>query len=189
MRSFFLAIILGLAVVSSSAQGFYGGVIGGLVFSQVDGDDYGGYRKIGIQGGFYVRYEFNEKMSLTTKLRYVPKGSFFKGDRNQSRFKISLHYIDLPVSVGYQIFENFELSAGLSLGVLSKYQVEDATGVIPNDKLYYKRFDINGLIGTLYHITENISVSLEYAYSLSPINKRLKPQRNNLLLTSLRYRF
>ncbi len=189
MRILLLSFWIVVSSLSLWAQGFKGGVTGGLVVSQVDGDKYSGYHKIGFQGGFYTRYYFNDKFSLTTMLRYVPKGSHFGDDKKQTYFKISLNYIDIPISVSYKLLDKLDVSAGISVGILFKPKVEDSVGTISSDRLPYKKTDFNVLAGVAYHITEKVSVKIEHAYSVVPINTRMTPQYNNLLVASLAYQF
>ncbi len=187
------ALILSILIVFSSlglwAQGFQGGITGGLVVSQVDGDGYGGYHKIGVQGGFYSRYYFNDKLTLTAMLRYLPKGSRFGDDKVQRYFKINLNYIDIPITVSYRLLDKVDISGGVSVGVLFKAKVEDHTGVVSANRLFYKKTDISALAGVSYHFTEEISVSVEHTYSILPVNTRMSRQHNNLLIASLNYQF
>ena len=189
MRTIVLTAILILASLNVFTQGFKAGLTGGLNVTQVDGDNCLGYHKVGVHGGIYSKYYFDEQLSLTAKLRYIPKGSYHNDDKTHYYFKIYLNYIEVPVSISYELFTNLELNAGLSFGWLFKYRVEDPNGDVANDRLAYKNIDINGIGGLSYYLSDHISVSLEYAYSLMPINTLRKPQYNNLITGSLNYEF
>ena len=45
--------------IKTSAQYFDGGIIGGLSASQIDGDSFAGYKKVGLLGGAWVRRMFS----------------------------------------------------------------------------------------------------------------------------------
>ncbi len=189
MRFFLISCFLTLISFSVYSQGFRGGISGGLTATQVDGDKYGGYRKVGVQGGVYSKYYFDDKAALSFKLRYMPKGSYQNDEKQHYFFKISLHYIELPVTFSYRIYEKLDVNAGLSLGWLLKYKVEDSSGQVANNRLSYKKTDINVFGGISYYLTEHISVGLQYAYSLLPINTKLRPQYNNMLIATANYEF
>ncbi len=189
MKILLLSFLMIVSSLNLLAQGFKGGVTGGLVVSQVDGDGYGGYNKIGFQGGVYSRYYFGDKLALTAMLRYLPKGSHFGDNKTQTYFKINLNYIDIPITVSYRLFNKIDISAGVSAGVLFKTKVEDPTGRVSAERLFYKKTDISVLAGVSYCITEKVSINVEHMYSILPINTRMSRQHNNLLIASLVYQF
>ena len=62
---------------SASAQRFIGGVAVGMNITQVDGDEVFGYRKVGFNGGPYVKLMLDKKQrfSVTMELLYTQKGA------------------------------------------------------------------------------------------------------------------
>jgi hypothetical protein len=42
---------------------FYGGLVGGVNFTQLDGDNYAGYHKVGFNGGGIVYARFDEHLA------------------------------------------------------------------------------------------------------------------------------
>ncbi len=173
--------------LASYAQGFKGGLTGGLTTTQVDGDKYAGFNKVGLHGGIYTQYQFDPKTTLSVQLRYMPKGSHYK-DKNYF-FKIALHYIEVPITLAYKLHNRWSLNGGASLGYLFSYKVEDSVGRIADHRLYYKKIDLNVLAGVSYHFTEKIAVGLQFAYSLTPINTKLRPQYNSMLIAGISYEF
>ncbi len=56
-------------------QRIRGGAILGITASQVDGDDYAGYHKVGIVGGFVGQIPVSKKFFFSTEILYVQKGA------------------------------------------------------------------------------------------------------------------
>ncbi|MCL2246613.1 MAG: PorT family protein [Lentimicrobiaceae bacterium] len=67
---------------SASAQRFIGGVAAGMNITQVDGDEVFGYKKVGFNGGPYVKLMLDRKQrfSLTMELLYSQKGAVKKSN-------------------------------------------------------------------------------------------------------------
>ena len=172
------------------AQGFSGGLLGGLVVSQVDGDAYDGYHKIGMQAGVYSTYSFSDKWALTTELKYIQKGSS-KTDKKDpySDFKIKLSHIDVPVLLNYNYNEKLIFGAGISYGLLVGAEVQDGAGVVPKEYLSYHDSDINAIIQVKYLLGEHFWVDLKGAYSVIYINDIHPKQTNNLISFGFGYRF
>jgi hypothetical protein len=58
MRRFIYIITFLVCTGYAYSQQFEGGVLGGLTASQIDGDSYKGYNKVGIQAGAWVHRLF-----------------------------------------------------------------------------------------------------------------------------------
>ncbi len=70
-----LFFIFSIVSLSTEAQTFKPGIFGGIVTSQVGGDSYSGFNKLGVTFGGFVRYAINDKWSAQFELAYVQKGS------------------------------------------------------------------------------------------------------------------
>lgn len=115
-----------LLSVSLFSQRFYGGAMAGFNGSQVEGDLYSGYNKLGLVGGVWAQTDINAKHYWGLELKYNQKGSRKnqnpkKDDYNE--FIYRLNYIDLPVIAGYRYNDAVSFFGGLSFGVLvHKYE-------------------------------------------------------------------
>lgn len=69
----FLGIIFSPLLLQS--QNFKGGLIGGLTASQVDGDSYAGFDKLGIHGGVFVNTGFSELWGFQLEIKYAGRGA------------------------------------------------------------------------------------------------------------------
>src|ERR1043165_9035546 len=56
-------------------RAFYGGLVVGANFAQVDGDNYAGYHRIGINAGGIVYTKFDEHLAASIEILYSQKGS------------------------------------------------------------------------------------------------------------------
>lgn len=199
MKHFYLFILLIIATATAGfAQRFEGGLLGGLNASQVDGDTHSGYNKPGIVAGAYVINNFSERLFAGMEIKFAQKGSrknpnFKTGD--QEKYIIRLNYIDLPVYLGVRTSERTSILGGLSAGYLISSKILDNYGPYP-DQPVFNEFDIQGMLGFRFQITNRLAVDLRSAYSLLPIRENpgkaeiywLDSQFNNLLSTTLLYR-
>ena len=71
----FLVIVLFIIPVMTLAQRFKGGVLLGICASQVDGDTYGGFDKVGLQGGVFVNTKFTKYWGAQMEIQYNAKGA------------------------------------------------------------------------------------------------------------------
>ncbi len=103
MKFLFTLLIFTLPF-SSLAQVFNAGVIAGISGSQVEGDGYGGYNKLGFIIGGFTNTSFSEKLSSQLEIYYINKGSKKnpqpdKGDVDA--FSLNLNYVEVPISIRY----------------------------------------------------------------------------------------
>ena len=170
------------------SQGFKGGLMGGMVVSQIDGDQIAGYHKLGLQAGIYSQYLFNDKWSIVLEIKYIQKGSSHTDKNNPySYFKIKLNYIELPLLLEYRLNKSFIFGTGLSYGNLLRASVEDASGSIVSQQLAYIATDINILGQVKYVLNEHYWIDLKMAYSIIPITNQSPQQFNNLISFGIGY--
>ena len=168
-RSLIIILIVLPAVLS--AQRFNGGVLIGLSASQVDGDTYAGFDKVGLQGGVFVNTKFNNAWGAQMELKYNAKGARKKTtESSPETYSLTLHYIDIPLMVNYTIQEKFIIDAGLVPGYLfAKKGEENGIDFVDEEISGFKKFDLSWLIGFNYKISDNFIANLRYSYSLFSI--------------------
>lgn len=191
----FTLIFLGF---SAKAQYFNAGAKLGIVASQVDGDTYSGFDKLGFNIGAFVNYKLSYRTSLQLELEYIQKGSkhnpnYDKNDFEQ--YKMSLSYIQVPVILQYKLSQNMAVEAGPSFGVLiSNYEERDNFEISSNP---FRSFALNISAGFVYTLNENWKVNFRNDYSLLGIRQKAAPgdryiwfhygQFNNALVLSIQY--
>jgi opacity protein-like surface antigen len=201
MKYFCLFLFLfGITSLSAYSQRFEGGVIAGLNASQVDGDTYSGYNKPGIVAGGYVLNNFSRMVFGGMEIKFSQKGSRKNPDpktADQTTYIMRLNYIDMPVYLGIRTSERISVLAGLSAGYLIKGTEYNNYGkFVEEDQHPFNDFDVQGMLGFRFQMTDRLFIDLRGAYSILPIRKQpgdplwywKSNQFNNLLSTTILYR-
>ncbi|MDR2411030.1 MAG: PorT family protein [Bacteroidales bacterium] len=196
-----IAIFVILLMVNAGyAQRFKAGVHTGLLATQVDGDDLGGYKKPGVFLGVFGNLPFpDKKIKLQMEINYAQKGSKTTS-KDSYRYRIALHQVELPFLFGWDFWKEFSLEAGLSANVIaSAKEYVDNELVLPNSGgSKFNLFEIGGIAGLNYVLKNHWGLSFRMGYSLSPIGRDAvgrdgrKLERymwNNTMLFRLYYQF
>lgn len=206
MRGAFIIGTLVMCSISTKAQKeFILGVQGGIHASQVSGDYLAGFHKAGIQGGFFVGQENENKFSWNFALRYITKGSRIIGQKaNGSKYRFHLNYIELPIFLekGFNIPYNksksfsFYLGGGPYFSRLISYTEESEAGP-RNDPREMHTNEIGAEIYSKFYLQEKLSLDLFFSNSLTPIREHQgfatwvldKGQYHSMVGLRLNYRF
>ncbi|MDD4848259.1 MAG: porin family protein [Bacteroidales bacterium] len=190
-----------------SAQNFFGGVIAGINASQVDGDNFSGYKKAGFNGGGFVGYQFTRRSGLRFGIEFSQKGARQnpKYDENGNlispnayTFLFRENCIDIPVAYMFYLNRLFVFEGGLSYTyIFNAMRSYDDTG--SNDMSDIKKNSINMLLGVNVNITKHLFANLRFSYGLTPIGKATTQltrgifgvvgQYNNVFTLSLGWNF
>ena len=141
----FLTIIILSGFLSSSAQVFNTGIVLGLNGSQVDGDGYGGFNKMGFIAGAFTNASLSEKWSTQFEIYYINKGSFkaARPDKGDYRhFNLNVNYIEIPLALRYK-YQNFMFESGLYGSKFLSYHMEDEFGERTINEYPFKSFSKN----------------------------------------------
>lgn len=197
MNKCILNLIFFFLSVPLFSQQFEGGFFGGVSASQVDGDTYAGYNKLGITAGAYTTRKINTKFNFKMEVRYIQKGAYKKPtDVDLSLFKTSLHYAEIPFLFQYLYNKKVFLEGGLVPEILLASKEENEYGIkIPDPGRPFHRFVLEGTVGTGYFFTDHWAAGFRYTYSILPIRDHSdvltywlnKGQNNNVLSFSLYY--
>ena len=139
MSQILIAFFIFIRTPQLWAQQFHGGIVPGLMGSQVAGDTYSGFRKAGVYAGGYVGWEFTRRSGLQLELTYFQKGSRENPTEknNYDYYLFRASYIELPVLYQYRMGQ-FIVFAGPSLGFLTGYFEENEVEVISDLAGYNK---------------------------------------------------
>lgn len=132
------------------------GIMGGLNSTQLDGDLFVGFDKIGLTGGIKSYTYFSDRVSLVVEILYTQKGSniphgniLFQNSVNDR--KIELNYVDIPLLLKITPVpdkSNFYLETGPVISRLINHKITEK--------------DPSQISGTVYNeLTDDFS-SLEY---------------------------
>ncbi len=183
---------------------FYGGLVAGANFTQVDGDDYRGYAKIGANFGGIVFAQIDEGFALSMEILYSQKGSRSKGPVEAepgldiTHYRIDLNYAEVPIMINYFFKRKSGCGAGFSYSQLASSGEEletDPAKAYNLEKYPFNKIDINFLLGGNIHIYGGIFLNLRFQYSMIPIRHNVPEiyfrgeQYNNLFAVRLMYLF
>jgi hypothetical protein len=199
MQKFLLSVFLGILSVSGFSQEFEGGFLGGLTASQIDGDLFSGYNKVGITAGAYTTRKINNSVNWKLEIRYTQKGSYQKyTETNPVMYKTSLHYAEVPFLLQYFYNRRVFLEAGLIPEILLYSKEENESGVVPEDQsLPFHRFSLEACAGIGFFLTDQIAAGFRYSYSLFTARDHAsgqtyllnRGQYNNVLSFTIYYHF
>jgi hypothetical protein len=182
---FFLFCAL-LAIEPSMAQDnevmhtkFEGGLVFGSCISQVDGDTYSGYHKIGLNTGGLVYINFTQSIGISMELLYVNKGSR-GGVVNESpavgtyidKYYLNLNYVEVPLLFHLRIMEYYDFEGGVSYARLIKsheWAEADVPIYIDPTLAYFNSQDINYVLGASVRLSKHWVGNARFQYSIVPI--------------------
>lgn len=171
-KIYLIAALAVIFVLDSNAQQFQGGLAAGLVGSQVAGDTYSGYRKLGAYAAVWVKLELNERAALQTELSYVQKGSRHNPDSVRMNFeiyKMRLGYIEMPFLYQYRLKNKAVLEVGPSFAyLLHSYEELDYMEVSYGK---FSLFNPAFVAGINYPINDRLSAHFRINSSLLSIRK------------------
>ncbi|MCX6257896.1 MAG: porin family protein [Bacteroidia bacterium] len=196
MRAFIVLLVFWGISFTVFSQDFKGGLLFGLVSSQLDGDTHAGYDKAGIHFGGFVSHPFSGKYSGQLELKYIQKGSYNDG-KSQSDplyYKSKINYIEMPVLCEYK-FRKIVIEAGISAGYLIKAtEDKDGYGDLPADPPF-KKYEFSGIAGLNYLFAEKWKANFRFEYSIIPVRDNPGSlyfngnQFNNVLSFAIYYQF
>lgn len=156
----------------ATAQKFEGGILLGLVGSQVAGDLRGGYNKAGVNAGGWISLNISPKSSLQMELAYVQKGSRENQDWERGierTYIMRLGYVELPFLYRYAYNERIELETGIGLNFLV-HQKESLGGDVTTDSPFRSQ-NLCFLAGISVKINNRLRINFRTDNSLFSIRK------------------
>ncbi len=176
-----IILILGLAICfcSLSAQKqitFDGGLEIGGVTSQVAGDSYAGYFKMGVTGSAFVEMGFSDNLGAKLAMGFTQKGAGNKPDTlNLNYYRLRLNYIDIPLSVVFKLKEgDIAIETGAYYSYLLSQKNDFGSGYFDVQEPQYNQADIGGHVGITYLFSDHVGIHARFSQSLVPM--RDKPE-------------
>ena len=170
LKLIFIAYVFCFTMDDSVAQDrfFDAYLLAGPNFSQVDGDRFGGYNKMGFHAGIGITHEFNENWNGGFEILYSTKGSKRRidpEDPSPQIFVLSSQYVEFPIVANYSLtsMPDLSFSGGLSIGVNVGGTVDDG---IQKTEAGFKKSEIAFHLGGAYSIQETVSIQLRHTTSL-----------------------
>ena len=160
---------------------FGAGVLIGPSFSQIDGDKFTGYSKVGIYGGAQAIVRFDKRNQLRIGLLYHQKGNRVES-RNEPNYRdkdriMELNYAEVPFIFYHRLTYNelnsraTILEAGLAYGRLLGTRFEEIETRIDTDPYEslldeFSRNEVSAVIGLSYQINKNFGVGFRSTMAL-----------------------
>lgn len=157
---------------------FEGGIVFGGNITQVDGDTYSGYHKIGIQAGGSVNVNFTHWFGIGMEMLYAQKGSRGANVKESlalgtyfDKYYLNLNYIEIPLLLRYRMaFADIEGGISYARLVSSKEWVDaDVPVVIKPELNSFRPDDYNYVAGICVHLGNHWQAGARYQYSVQPI--------------------
>lgn len=183
--------------------------LAGLVGSQVDGDTYAGYNKLGYFAGIGINRKLSKSTEAEFALTFLQKGARknYQTDSasiaagNLTFYLFRLNYVEIPLGLKFNFHKKFKAEIGGAFAYLIQWSEQSQYGYYNN--YVPKNYDISAYMGLGYKLGENMLVNLRAEYSVPPFrpfygqgvyrgyfpfNLFTKGLYNNLLILSLNYK-
>lgn len=183
---------------------FYGGVILGTNFTQVDGDNFAGYHKIGLNVGGIVYIKLDEHVAASMEILFSQKGSratdpqVLNPGLYITKYNIDLNYAEVPLMINYFDKRKSHFGGGVSYSQLASYKESITTQPYQNidlNKYPFKKGDLNLVLGGSLRIWKGFFFNLRFQYSLISIRDKIPQdyakaaQYNNMWTIRMMYLF
>lgn len=153
------------------AQEFGGGLMGGLVGSQVAGDPSSGYHKLGIYGGVFVNRQFTLKSGVQLEMYYIQKGARENPTDENGNFQYLMRvgYLEIPVLYNLTLNKTLILTGGIAYSYLvgTPYEEANFSEDVPDTEFYQS--GVTFVLGIEYRISNQLSASFRTNNSITPI--------------------
>ncbi|NVO12305.1 MAG: PorT family protein [Bacteroidales bacterium] len=174
-----IKIILGLllaSLLSANAQNLKFGILAGfdVANSQLMNKPKGFdsrvyYPMISFNLNGYVSCRNSGFWGLSAEPGFIQKGGRQKGIDEDIRFQIN--YIQLPILLDLYISDKFFISIGPEFSYLINAKAKSKHNSNNITDLYDKRFELSGLVGINYQLTDKLNIGMRYNHGLTYTSK------------------
>ncbi|MES2702237.1 MAG: outer membrane beta-barrel protein [Bacteroidota bacterium] len=191
----------------ANARTFYAGVLAGTNFAQVDGDNFAGYRRIGLNIGGIGYVQVHKHVAFSWEILYSQKGSrsdMVKAATNDTAvlvvdYDIKLGYAEVPLMLNY--FDKRKSHFGLGVSYSRLVSTVETATTDPSinldlTKYPFRKDNFDILAGAQLHLWKGLFLNVRFQYSLLPVRtvsppalSRSQRQYNNLWTVRLMYLF
>lgn len=180
---FLTIIILTITKLECHAQSFDGGLTGGVVTSQIQGDGYGGFHQLGFTAGLFGRIPGTERRSWQVELKYSLYGAHSGADEvalGMNPMSIRLHYIELPIMFRYNLsgirisgrpLDFITLEVGVSNDFLMRgTQSADFEDGVDNPSWLF--YSLTANVGLQFDINKHLGINVRSMNNVTPCRFR-----------------
>ncbi|MFP4289089.1 MAG: outer membrane beta-barrel protein [Bacteroidales bacterium] len=178
-RSLYVFLVLIFIAGFASSQRFRGGLTGGLVASEISGDNLGGPNKLGWYASVYTSTSLSELSELKLAIMYIEKGSRSVPDENNNFFeyRLSLQYVEVPVTYRIDItsftrnryLSKLVLEGGLSASAIVGWREQEGGAEVPEmENREFYPFEGNILLGLTYPVGNIFDFHFGFSHGFTP---------------------
>jgi hypothetical protein len=153
-------------------QRFNGGILAGGLVSQVDGDTWQGYHKVGYLAGGFVSLRLSPHSSFQLEMEYIQKGMRQNADtvtNMGTTYLTRLHYLEIPLLYQYTFAKRVQAEIGPAADVLLG-SYEEVNGLeVPYITVPYRPVTLTAIVGVSCFITDHLKAGFRFNYSLISI--------------------
>ncbi len=188
MRGLYV-IIISLLIISGvpsplAGQIIKGEAILGLNFTQVEGDEVHGFKKLGLNIGAGVLIPFKKNWDVSMEVTFNQKGATQRDQYNETdslgnvttgAYKLRLNYVEVPVLIHYTDKEFISIGAGFSWGRLVGVQEWEHGKRVESTTLassVYNKNDFCYIIDARIRIKGPLKFGVRYQNSMVKIRTR-----------------
>lgn len=166
-----LLTLLCISVNSVTAQRFKAELFAGVAGTQLSGDNLSGFNRAGAYAGAGIRTDLNKSMSIGFRAGIFQKGSQSRvrsDGPDSAYYRLRINYLEFPLCLRYTLRPALYVELGPSLGVYLNSREEDANGILPETRSFY-RYDLSavGILG--YVLGKKTDLQFGYWQSIAPI--------------------
>lgn len=174
-----LLLSLGLMGIKLQAQDFGGGLMAGLVGSQVFGDPSSGYNKLGSYVGIFANRQFTVKSAAELQMYYIQKGARENPTDENGNFQylLRINMIEIPVLYKYTINQKLLLSGGLAYSYIIGTPYEEANYSSSLSSATWNQHGASFLLGIEYRLTERLTAIFKTNNSITPIREHVSGEK------------
>lgn len=189
MKKVIFIILLTTCLNSYSQNTFKSGLLAGICGSQIEGDGYAGYNKMGFIVGGFTNTELSEKWSAQFEIYFINKGSFKAAKPSAgiyNQFYFNINYIEVPIAVRYH-HKQFMFEIGPYIAKFLSYKYKDEFGERKQPFVNYpvNSFDFGGFVGINFMATDKLIINLRSKNSLVPFRNFQSFDQNIGILNKL----
>lgn len=123
--------------------------------------------KIGVNASVFGEYQIGPEFFLRAEPGYILKGAGFSDDAS----KLSLHYLNLPILVKYQVSDRWGIYAGPEFSTLLKANL-DYNGLSIDMKDFYDTgVETSVNVGLEFAATDEFQLGLRYNHGLTKVSE------------------
>lgn len=161
------------------AQSFDGGLIAGVVTSQIDGDGYAGFHQLGCTAGVFGRIPTDGPSSWQLELKYSLYGAHSDSkevDYGMNPMSIRLHYTEIPIMFRYNLSE-FNINGKgldfitLELGLSGDFLIrgtQSASFEEQFDNDAWLLFSVTGNFGIQFDLNDRLGINIRSMNNITP---------------------